>query len=98
MLGGCRCFAQFQWARINLRLLGLYVVLGHSASVEASTALLADSNPNDSGPGSLRQAILDSNATNGRNTIIFQIPSPSCFTMTPLTAFPPISLPVFIDG
>src|ERR1043166_227079 len=98
MIGGCRCSAPFHWARTILGLLGLSVVFGLSTSLEASNPLFVVSDPNDSGPGSLRQAILDSNATNGPNTIIFQIPSSSGLTITPLSALPPISIPVFIDG
>lgn len=42
-------------------------------------------NNNDSGAGSLRQAILDANSTNGANTIIFTI---SGVTISPTTALP----------
>src|SRR5256885_1257246 len=98
MTGGYWCPAQFQWARTILGLLGLYAALGQSTSVEASNALFVVTNPNDSGLGSLRQAILDSNATNGPNTIAFQIQAPSGLTITPLSALPPISVPVLIDG
>src|SRR5207247_9995287 len=68
------------------------------ASLPASNAIFTVSNTNDSGPGSLRQAILDANATNGPNTIAFQIQAPSGLTITPLSALPPISVPVLIDG
>ena len=50
-------------------------------------------------PGSLRQAILDSNADTGdRDTIVFNIPGSGVHTITPLTALPLISQPVVIDG
>ena len=56
-------------------------------------------NTSDSGAGSLRQAILNSNATPGSNTITFDIgPSGSQQTISPLTALPSITVPVFIDG
>src|SRR5262249_25495639 len=69
---------------------------------------------NDSGPGSLRQAILNANATPGLNSILFDIPaSPAplldspvpgfdpvnqTWTITPLTPPPAITDPIVIDG
>jgi parallel beta-helix repeat protein len=55
-------------------------------------------NTNDSGPGSLRQAILDSNATPGTDTITFNIPGSGVRTITPLSGFPTLTDPVIIDG
>ena len=53
----------------------------------------------DSGPGSLRQAILDSNtATGGTNTIDFAIPGRGVQTIAPLSPLPAITNPVLIDG
>ena len=53
----------------------------------------------DSGPGSLRQAILDSNAvTGGTNTIDFAIPGSGVHTILPLSPLPAIMNPVLIDG
>lgn len=65
--------------------------------------LLADFsviNTNDDGPGSLRQAILDSNSTSGSglNTINFSIAGPSPHVITLLTLLPSITKPVVIDG
>ncbi len=57
------------------------------------------SNTGDSGPGSLRQAIVDSNdATGGTNTIDFDIPGSGVQTIEPLTPLPPITTSVLIDG
>ena len=57
------------------------------------------SNTGDSGPGSLRQAILDSNAATGAtNTIDFDIPGPGVQTIAPLSPLPAITNPVLIDG
>ena len=53
----------------------------------------------DSGPGSLRQAILDSNAaTGGTNTIDFDIPGQGVQTIAPASPLPAITNPVLIDG
>src|SRR5271157_1539609 len=53
----------------------------------------------DSGPGSLRQAILDSDAATGEtNTIDFSIPGDGVQTIAPSTALPAITAPVIIDG
>ena len=51
----------------------------------------------DSGAGSLRQAILDSNATPGSNTIDFGIGT-GTQTISLLSALPSIVVPVVIDG
>ncbi len=53
----------------------------------------------DSGPGALRQAILDSNAAIGAaNTIDFAIPGPGVQVIQPLSPLPAITEPVLIDG
>lgn len=70
----------------------------------AATALPAATftviNTNDSGAGSLRQAILDANATPGADTIAFNIPGQAVQTIRPLTPLPPLTddLGVTIDG
>ncbi|MGI9166225.1 MAG: InlB B-repeat-containing protein, partial [Pyrinomonadaceae bacterium] len=53
-------------------------------------------NTNDSGPGSLRQAILNANANQGVDTISFQVAAPR--RISPQTALPQITDPVVIDG
>jgi len=57
-------------------------------------------NTNDSGPGSLRQAILNNNATfhSGPNRIEFNIAGAGIKTIMPLTALPHIIRPAIIDG
>jgi hypothetical protein len=55
-------------------------------------------NTNDSGSGSLRQAILDSNATAGTNTIDFNIPGTGVQVIQPLSELPTITNPVVLDG
>ncbi|BAQ60477.1 alkaline phosphatase [Geminocystis sp. NIES-3708] len=55
-------------------------------------------NTNDSGEGSLRQAILNANAIAGANTITFNIASSGVQTITLNTALPEITGQVTIDG
>jgi hypothetical protein len=60
-------------------------------------------NTNDSGPGSLRQAILDANATPNAapsipDQIIFNIPGTGPFPIHLVTALPTITDPVDIEG
>lgn len=79
-------------------ILGLVCALA-AATLRAGTFTV--SNTNDSGAGSLRQAILDSN-TNGSavtDTIQFSIGSAGPHTiLVPNTALPQITTPVIIDG
>jgi len=56
-------------------------------------------NTADSGTGSLRQAIIDSNAaTSGANTIDFNISGQGAQTIAPRSALPAITQSVLIDG
>lgn len=55
-------------------------------------------NTNDHGAGSLRQAILDANATPGVDNITFNIPGAGVRTIIPLIALPIITDPVVIDA
>ena len=54
-------------------------------------------NVNDSGPGSLRQAILDANANAGADTVQFQIPGTGVHTITPTSGLPQVTGPVVFD-
>ena len=67
-------------------------------SASAAAATFTVTNTNDSGPGSLRQAILDANSNMGLDTIAFNIPGAGVHTITPATPFDPIADPVLIDG
>ena len=79
------------------------LVLGQPTAYGASFTV---TNTNDSGPGSLRQAILDANALGGTDTIAFNITttdpgyitSTDSFRIQPLSALPTITDPVIIDG
>lgn len=55
-------------------------------------------NTNDSGAGSLRQAILDANANPGADTITFNIPGAGVHTITPASLLPAITDQVLVDG
>jgi hypothetical protein len=55
-------------------------------------------NSNDSGPGSLRAAILAANTQAGLQTIRFAIPGAQVHVITLLSALPPISEPLIING
>ncbi len=55
-------------------------------------------NTNDSGAGSLRQAILDANANAGPDTIAFNITGSGVQTIAPASALPAITGPVTVDG
>lgn len=55
-------------------------------------------NATDSGPGSLRQAILDANSNAGLDTISFNIPGSGVRTISPLSALPDITDSLTIDG
>ncbi|MBI5383587.1 MAG: hypothetical protein HZA90_02760 [Verrucomicrobia bacterium] len=52
----------------------------------------------DSGPGSLRQAILDANANAGTDTIAFNIPGDGPHTIQPQSPLPTITAPVVVNG
>ena len=64
----------------------------------AHAADLAVTTTADSGPGSLRQAILDANSQSGADTITFVIPGEGVKTISPTSALPAITSPVTIDG
>jgi parallel beta-helix repeat protein len=74
-------------------------VLAGQSPQPASAATYVVTNTNNSGTGSLRQAILDANAHSGSDDISFNIPgcSGAC-TIQPSTTLPIISSPVTIDG
>lgn len=56
------------------------------------------SNTDDFGPGSLRQAIFDTNADTESRAIVFDIPGSDVHLITPSTNLPSIKNTVVIDG
>ena len=64
----------------------------------ASAATFTVTNTNDSGPGSLRQAILDANGAVGADTIAFNIVGSGVQTIAPASALPQVTDGITIDG
>ena len=67
-----------------------------SACLSAATFTVI--NTNDSGAGSLRQAILDANAAGGADTIAFNVPGAGVHTIVLASALPFVTDVVTIDG
>jgi hypothetical protein len=55
-------------------------------------------NTNDGGAGSLRQAMLDAEASPGADSILFSIPGPGPHTISPISPLPALFDPVTIDA
>lgn len=73
-------------------------LLGWLACAPASAGIFIVINTNDSGAGSLRQAILGANATPAADTILFSISGPGVHTISPTSALPTVTSEVTIDG
>lgn len=71
---------------------------GTLANWDGSLAAFTVTNTNDSGAGSLRQAITDANALPGLDTITFNISGVGPHTISLSSALPTISGSVLIDG
>ncbi len=67
-------------------------------SQPAKAATFTVTNTNDSGAGSLRDAITQANASPGFDLIAFNIPGAGPHTIMPLSSLPQITDPVDIDG
>ncbi|MBI4660225.1 MAG: right-handed parallel beta-helix repeat-containing protein [Verrucomicrobia bacterium] len=61
-------------------------------------ATFSVTNTENSGPGSLRQAILDANQTAETDTIPFNIPGSGPYTIRPASTLPKITAPIILDG
>src|SRR5262249_54331948 len=72
---------------------GTIAQLGGPGSPDAYTV----TNTSDSGPGSLRQAIINANA-NPFSDITFEIPGPAPHLIQPLSPLPTITSTMTIDG
>ena len=73
---------------------GLLLLTGTASHAATFTVI----NTNDSGAGSLRDALIAANTTPGANTIAFNIPGTNVQTIAPLTALPTITNTLTIDG
>jgi len=82
--------------RLKIALTPAMLVLALSTGALANTFTVT--NTNDTGTGSLRQAITDANNHSGLDTIDFNIPGAGVHTITPATALPNITDAVIIDG
>jgi len=77
----------------------LSILLGLMTAGVAPAATYVVTNTNDSGPGSLRDAIVSANATaNTPDEIHFNIPGTGPQTITPSTPLPTVTDPLTIDG
>ncbi len=90
-----------QWLRVLLML--VFVTILFIASPAASQNVFTVTNTADSGPGSMRQAIIDANSTANVDAsmpdwIKFDIPGLWPHTIQPGSALPTITDPVVIDG
>lgn len=77
-----------------LGLIAWFLALG----MPARAATFVVTSTGDSGPGSLRQALLDANASPGADQIAFNIPGPSPHRIVILSFLPAATGPVTIDG
>jgi hypothetical protein len=69
-----------------------------TANFAATRQSFVVTNANNHGTGSLRDAIVNANATIGKDTIVFNIPGPGVKTIALLNALPDIIDAVVIDG
>ncbi len=78
---------------------GTYGATSLEAQLTLTDGVFVVSTTADSGPGSLRQAILDSNAATGATNVIdFAIAGSGMQTISPLSPLPAITNPLDIDG
>jgi titin len=63
-----------------------------------SAATFTVTSVEDSGPGTLRQAILEINGSSGSHELLFNIPGDGVQTIKPFTPLPEISQTVIVDG
>jgi len=92
---------------MNVGLHVLMLLVGTAASTDVAgdplpfrvpAAVFVVTSTADGGPGSLRQAILDANASPGADAVHFDIAGGGVKTIAPLTPLPIVSDPLTIDG
>ncbi|MBC8077601.1 MAG: hypothetical protein H7Y32_16115, partial [Chloroflexales bacterium] len=79
------------WIAVGSLFTPAYTPVARAATFTVTTSA-------DSGPGSLRQAIEDANASSGPDTISFNIAGTGVQTIAPASALPIISEDVTVDG
>ncbi len=84
--------------RPGRRLSPAFVLLFTALTSGAFATTFTVTNTDDSGAGSLRQAILDANANPGADVIAFSIVGSGVHTITPADELPTIADAVTIDG
>ncbi len=85
------------WAVFLALVIGLGLPVVSASSAAAATTWTVP-NVNDSGPGSLRQAITNADNGSGGDTIAFDIPGTGPFIISPASDLPILNVPVTIDG
>src|ERR1051325_6164331 len=71
-------------------------LVGRSQRLSAANFFVTS--PADNGAGSLREAIQSANASPGTNFILFDLPAPGPFVISPVTPLPTIDRAVVLDG
>ena len=83
---------KYPFRRIVMSIFLLLIALWNFAATYTVT------NTTDAGAGSLRQAILDANASPGADTIVFNIPAAGAQVISPASALPSVDDALFING
>ncbi|MBP7827253.1 MAG: right-handed parallel beta-helix repeat-containing protein [Verrucomicrobia bacterium] len=91
---GCAWRGLVGWRQLGTAGIGLLLL----AVVPATAEVFIVSQTGDSGPGSLRQAIVDANAHPGPDQIHFQLPGPPPHYIRPLSPLPNITEALLMDG
>ena len=78
--------------------LGIFLLAAAGSAARLSALDFTVTNTNDSGPGSLRQAIIDANGNPGNDSISFNIAGSGVHTIAITTPLPAITQPVLLDG
>ena len=83
---------------LGVMVAALVAALIIAAKPAHASTIFTVTNTNDSGAGSLRQAINDANNAPGADIISFNIPGSDVHTIAPLSALPKITEAVTING
>ncbi|HKR10644.1 MAG TPA: Calx-beta domain-containing protein [Pyrinomonadaceae bacterium] len=92
----CSRFQRIMLIMVIVSLVTTFTVIVFGTVAAAQNFVVT--NTNNDGAGSLREAIVNANATPGTDTISFNIPGTGVQTISLVTALPDITDPVVIDG